>query len=297
MLFAKINWLFLIPLVLFSVMQAQVSRGKVFEGLKLKSELLNREVRYSVYLPFDYDSSNRYYPVVYLLHGYTDDDTGWLQFGEAHLLADQAIAENRIPPMILIMPDAGLSWYLNNYDNSVPYEDFFIREFMPFVEQQYRIRHEKRYRGVAGLSMGGFGSLVYALKHPDLFAACAAFSPAIYTKDEIIAFSEERWQHTERLVYGPDPKGEQRLTSHLLSNNPIYILDTADLDQIRSVRIYIDCGDDDFLYKGNSTFHIKLRDLKVNHEYRVRDGGHHWSYWRSGLLEGLKFIGTSFHQP
>ena len=61
--------------------------------------------------------------------------------------------------------------------------------------------------------------------------------------------------------------------------------------------MYIDCGDDDFLYRGNSTFHMLLRDLNIPHEYRVRDGGHQWSYWRSGLLEGLKFIGTSFHQP
>ena len=80
-------------------------------------------------------------------------------------------------------------------------------------------------------------------------------------------------------------------------NNPIYIVQNADLEKVRSVRIYLDCGDDDFLYRGNSTFHILLRDLNILHEYRVRDGGHQWSYWRSGLFEGLKFIGTSFHQP
>src|SRR6056297_1548264 len=144
---------------------AQVSRGKVVEGLTIESRLLDKEVRYSIYLPFDYETSQRYYPVVYLLHGYTDNDMGWIQFGEAHLKADQAIAQGKIPPMIIVMPDAGVSWYINNYDNSVPYEDFFFDEFMPHVESKYRIRQKKRYRGVAGLSMGGYGALVYSLKH------------------------------------------------------------------------------------------------------------------------------------
>jgi len=276
---------------------SQVSRGVVKEGLTIQSTILGKEVRYTIYLPYDYERSNRYYPVVYLLHGYTDNDMGWIQFGEAHLLADEAIATQQIPPMILAMPDGGVTWYINNYDNSVRYEDFFIQEFIPHIESNYRIRGEKRYRGVAGLSMGGFGTLIYVLHHPDLFAAGAAFSAAIYTDEEFISRSEERWARTESVVYGPGLKGKARLTEHFKAHNPIHIVKNSDREKIRSVRIYLDCGDDDFLYKGNSTFHILLRDLEIPHEYRVRDGGHRWSYWRSGLIDGLKFIGTSFHQP
>lgn len=292
-----LNGLILTALLVFHLnpIFAQVSRGKVMEGLTLQSKTLNKTLRYTIYLPFDYETSNRYYPVVYLLHGYTDNDKGWIQFGEANLLADEAIANRKIPPMILVMPDGGVSWYINNYDNSLQYEDFFIQEFIPFIESKYRIRKEKRYRGVCGLSMGGYGSLVYALKHPDLFAACAALSPALYTAEEITQFSEERWQRTESIVYGPDLKGKGRITKHLLSNNPLHIIKEAPLERLRSVRIYIDCGDDDFLYKGNSMFHILLRDLEIPHEYRVRDGGHRWSYWRTGLINGLAFIGESFH--
>ena len=276
---------------------AQFSRGTVQEGLTVKSKILGKEVRYTIYLPFDYHTSNRYYPVVYLLHGYTDNDMGWLQFGQAHLIADEAIATQKIPPMILVMPDAGVSWYINNYDNSVRYEDFFIREFIPQIESTYRIRSEKRYRGVAGLSMGGFGSLIYALKHPDLFAACSALSAAVRTPEEFMAISAERWKGLESSLYGPDLQGEARITPHLLSNNPLHIIKDGDPDKIKSVRFYIDCGDDDFLYKGNATLHILLRDLQIPHEYRVRDGRHSWSYWRSGLADALAFIGVSFHQP
>ncbi|UCH62151.1 MAG: esterase family protein [Fidelibacterota bacterium] len=290
---------FLFATVIFSVCSSvfsQVSRGVVNEGLTVKSKILKEDVRYTIYLPYDYGTSSRYYPVVYLLHGYTDNDMGWMQFGEAHMIADEAIGHREIPPMILVMPDGGVSFYINNYDNSTRYEDFFIKEFVPYIEKKYRIRSEKRYRGVAGLSMGGFGSLIYALKHPDMFAACAAFSAAVFTEEEIINMDEEIWPIIGRL-FGPELEGKARITEHLLSNSPIHLVQNTDIEQIKSTWMYIDCGDDDFLYKGNSTFHIILRDLNVSHEYRVRDGGHQWSYWRSGLADGLKFIGTSFHQP
>jgi len=290
-----IQWTTLCFLVA-GALSAQVSRGIVQEGLIIKSKLLKKDVRYTVYLPYDYDSSNRYYPVVYLLHGYSDNDMGWLQFGEANLYADKAIADQEIPPMILIMPDAGVSYYINNHDNSVPYEDFFIKEFMPFIEQKYRIRAEKRYRGVAGLSMGGFGALIYALKHPDKFAACGAFSAAVRTVESFSEMSEERWKRGASVLYGPDLGGENRITDHLLNNNIIHLVETGDVKRIGSVRFWIDCGDDDFLYKGNSMLHILMRDRKIKHEYRVRNGGHSWSYWRTGLIDALKFNGGDFPQ-
>jgi len=124
--------------------------GKVEEQETISSTILGRGVNYTVYLPSDYETSQRSYPVVYLLHGVTDDNTGWLQFGEINRYADKAIADGVIPPMIIIMPNADLSWYVNSYDGKENYEDFFIKEFMPFVEKKYRIKGEKKYRGVAG---------------------------------------------------------------------------------------------------------------------------------------------------
>ncbi len=285
-------------MIFFSAcLSAQASRGFVQEGLILKSDILGKEVRYSVYLPFDYETSHRFYPAVYLLHGYTDDDTGWIQFGEAHMIADDAVSSREIPPMILIMPDAGVTWYINNHDGSIRYEDFFIQEFIPHIEGKYRIRKEKRFRAVAGLSMGGFGAFVYASKHSELFSACAAFSAAVYTDDQIINHTSRRWSTMLEPVFGPDLRGNKRLTKHHIENNPLYIFKNNNAEMLKTVRWYMDCGDDDFLTIGNMTLHMIMRERGIDHEFRVRDGGHRWSYWRSGLKEALEFIGTSFHQP
>jgi enterochelin esterase-like enzyme len=278
-------------------MFSQVSRGTVKEGLTVHSEILNKDVRYTIYLPFDYKTSNRFYPVVYLLHGFTDNDIGWIQFGEANLIVDEAIANREIAPMILVMPDGGVSYYINNYNSSVMYEDFFIREFIPYIESHYRIRTGKRYRGIAGLSMGGYGTLVNALKHPDMFSACAAFSAAIYNDDEIKQVSQSDWELKYGILYGPGLAGKDRVNKTFIKNNPFHIIQNADPIKIKQLRIYIDCGDDDQFSESNSLFHVLLLKKKIQHEFRMRDGGHRWNYWRSGLVNALKFIGEGFHQP
>ena len=276
---------------------SQVPRGIVKEGLKIQSKILGKEVRYTIYLPDDYETSSRYYPVVYMLHGYTDNDIAWIQFGEANATADEGIAQREIPPMILVMPDGGVSWFINNYNDSVNYEDFFFKEFIPYIESHYRILTEKRYRAIAGLSMGGYGALVYALKHPDMFSSCVAFSAAVFTDKEIIDMQDDVWKKGLCLgnAFDPSLEGKDRITKQFKDNNPLYLFKTLDINKIKSVRYYIDCGDNDFLYRGNSALHVLLRDLDIPHEYRVRGGIHSWVYWRSGLLNGLKFIGETFH--
>jgi len=121
--------------------------GKVVEQETVSSTILGRSVHYTAYLPADYDVSQRTYPVVYLLHGFTDDNTCWLQFGEINRYADKAIADGTIPPMIIIMPNADSSWYINSYDGKEKYEDLFIKEFMPSIEKTYRVKAEKDRRG------------------------------------------------------------------------------------------------------------------------------------------------------
>src|SRR5258708_11185556 len=132
---------------LFAVACAQ-SIGKVFEQKTVKSSILGKDVKYTIYFPADYDYSQRSYPVIYLLHGYTDDNTGWLQFGEINRYADKAIADGTIPPMIIVMPNGDSSWYINSFNGKEKYEDFFVKEFMPAIEETYRIKATNRYRGI-----------------------------------------------------------------------------------------------------------------------------------------------------
>ncbi len=270
--------------------------GKVMESVKFQSNLMGKEVKYTIYLPPDYETSARRYPVVYLLHGYTDDDTGWLQFGEAPYIADEAIANREIPPMIIVMPDGGVTWYVNDKSGKNPYADMFVEEFIPFIDKTYRTRAAREFRGISGLSMGGYGSLHMAMRNPDLFTACVAFSSGVLTDMEIEKMDDDSFENWFGILYGSGLKGKDRLTDLYKSFNPLDLLDSQDLDKLKSVDWYLDCGDDDFLFRGNSALHVKMRNLEIPHEYRVRDGGHSWSYWRTGLKEGLKFIGKNFHR-
>lgn len=271
-----------------------LSHGKVKESLVMQSKILGEDVKYTIYLPYDYETSERRYPVVYLLHGYSDDDTGWLQFGEANRLADKAIASGEIPPMILVMPDAKVTWYINDYKGDVRYEDMLIEELIPFIDKNYKTRNSKRYRALAGLSMGGYGSLVLAMHNPDFFSGCAAFSAAVWTDNQI----KERSNYQTFLgnIYGNNLQGDARINEHWKKNSPLYLAKSNDLEKVRSVRFYLDCGDDDFLTIGNAMLHITMLQNEIEHEYRVRNGAHNWDYWRSGLIDGLKFLGKQFHQ-
>lgn len=271
-------------------------QGTVKESLKVKSTILGKEVEYNIYLPADYDKSNRNYPVLYLLHGYTDDETGWTQFGESHMIADKTIQSGEAAPMIIVMPDGGVSWYINSFDGKTKYEDFFVKEFIPFIDATYRTRVKKNYRAIAGLSMGGFGTFTMATKYPELFAAAAPLSAGVFTDAEIIAMPEDNWNNVFGILYGKDLKGAARLNDHYNKNSILKIIETGNTDDLKKVRYFIDCGDDDFLIKGNMAVHAAMIDKKVPHEFRVREGGHTWTYWRTSLPEVLKFVSDSFHQ-
>lgn len=282
-------------LLLLSITAQSQTPGIVKEREIIKSEILGKEVAYTIYLPYNY-STTRTYPVVYLLHGYTDDNTGWLQFGEVNRYADKAIADGTIPPMIIAMPDGGTSWYVNSYDGKEKYEDFFVKEFIPHIESKFNVKKEKRYRGIAGLSMGGYGTMIYAVKHPELFAAAAPLSAAIIDDDALVTTADQRYESVFGQLYGRGLKGKDRLNKSWYDNSILKLVETKSADDLKKVRYWIDCGDDDFLTKGNSLLHILLTDKKVPHEYRVRDGAHTWSYWRTGITDALKFIGESFRQ-
>lgn len=283
--------------ILFTLIVIQIAfmlsaqTGKVMDNLSMPSKILKMDRKFAVYLPPDYETSQRSYPVLYLLHGYGDDQTGWVQFGEVQFIADKAINEGKATPMVIIMPDAnaGKVGYVNDFKGEWRYEDFFFKELMPFVEKTFRIKGEKDYRAIAGLSMGGEGTFIYALHHPELFSsACplsAATGPA--NVDEMEKYI--LWQAVKG-ISGSDR--EQYYNNYSVLN---LINNISEKDK-KAVRWYIDCGDDDFLFEGNSLVHIAMRKKEIPHEFRIRDGGHTWSYWRSALPNVLEFISMSFHQ-
>lgn len=277
--------------------QQVLSQGQIKESLSIQSTILGKEVQFSVYLPDGYDRANRVYPVLYLLHGYGDDETGWTQFGEVEHIAGKAIAEGSATPMIIAMPDGGVSWYLNSYDGKVKYEDFFVKEFIPHIDKNFRTRPTKQYRAIAGLSMGGYGSLLQATKHPDMFSSCSALSSGVFTDEEVIAATDQMWGTVLGNLYGKkELTGKNRLTTHYQENSILNIVNNGNAEALGKVRYYIDCGDKDFLIKGNMALHAAMIDKKIAHEFRVREGVHSWSYWRTALPEVLKFASVSFHQ-
>ena len=264
--------------------------GTVNDRETMRSAILNSERNYAVYLPPDYHSSSRSYPVLYLLHGAGDDQTGWIQFGEVKRITDEAIRSGNATPMVIIMPDADTDrrGYYNTIRNTWRYEDFFFDELMPYVEDKYRIKSDKRYRAIAGLSMGGGGSFIYAIHRPDLFsAACplSAYVGALTTEGGKWLLSDEEKNYPE-----------EELQEYFNETNAHYLIENGDAEELSTVRWYIDCGDDDFLYEGNSLVHIAMTKMEIPHEYRVRDGAHSWTYWRESLPNVLAFISQGFHQ-
>ena len=262
--------------------------GKVSDNLSMQSKILKMDRKYAVYLPPDYETSQRSYPVLYLLHGYTDNQTGWVQFGEIMHIADAAIKSGKATSMIIVMPDAdtGIPGYVNDAKGEWRYEDFFFQEFMPYIEKTYRIRPDKHYRAVAGLSMGGGGSFYFALHHPELFSSACPLSAAT---DAAILDSLTNFSYTK----GITGKAKE---DYYKKYNVLDLIENMPDDQINAVRWYIDCGEDDFLIEGNSLVHLAIHKKGLTHEYRMREGVHSWTYWRQSLPDVLEFVSMAFHQ-
>ena len=281
----------LIVLMLLALDFVHAQSGKVMDDLSLPSKILKGDRKYAVYLPPDYETSQRSYPVLYLLHGGGDDQTGWVQFGEVLHIADKAIMNGSATPMVIVMPDAntGQRGYFNDIKGEWRYEDFFFQEFMPFIEKTYRVKSEKRYRAVAGLSMGGGGSFVYALRHPELFSSACPLSASTgpLTLEETKEFLKRR-----NVSY----KSDADLEAYYKNTSVLELVNRVPEDQKKAVRWYIDCGDDDFLFEGHSLVHIAMRKKEIPHEFRIHDGGHTWTYWRNALPTVLSFVSEAFHQ-
>ncbi len=277
--------------VLFTSTLLISQESKVFDNLTLESKILNQERTYAIYLPNDYDSSERSYPVLYLLHGLGDDQTAWIKLGDVQRITDESIDSGISSSMIIVMPDAGsgIVGYINQPNRDWFYEDFFFEELIPHVESKFRIKKGKKYRAISGLSMGGGGTLVYALHRPDLFSSAAPLSPAIGPTD---LDDFHKWISRYNFYFN-DKIETQKL---LNANHPLILIDEKSKQDLNSVAWYLDCGDDDYLYEDSSLLHLAMKKKGVKHEYRVRDGAHTWKYWKESLPNVLGFVSINFHQ-
>lgn len=266
-----------------------VQAGKIVTD-SLYSRTLKETVVFNVYLPDGFEKSKASYPVVYLLHGLSDNYTAWEKRGRMQTVTDELVRSGEIVPTVVIMPNAGgpdvhNTW--NGYFNMPGwnYEDFFFGELLPAVEKKYRCGGSKGKRAVMGLSMGGGGSVVYAQRHPDMFSSCYAMSAWLDNKNDELKRTVDE---IDKLYYVREAVKEHSALDFLDN------ADDATIKKLKTVAWFVDCGDDDFLLHLNYEFHMKMKKAGVHSELRVRNGVHNWEYWHLALRLSLPFASRNF---
>jgi enterochelin esterase-like enzyme len=254
---------------------------------RLTSPTLGRDWDYLAYVPDGYETGDLRYPILYLLHGYAQDHYEWVTKGRINRLADRLIVASEIPPCIIIMPSAGSSWYVDARERL---ETAFVRDLIPEVERRYRTIQDRFGRVIGGASMGGYGALRFTLKYPELFAAVALFSPAIYTP-EPPATSSARWAPPFQTDGRFDPQVWRSL------NYPT-LLDGFVARNI-VVPLHLDSGDHD---EFQTEYHAAVlyefwRDHGWPAEFRVVPGEHNFGVWRETAADALRFVFETVRRP
>ena len=267
------------------------SESQVFDAKTLKSQILNEDRKYAVYLPAGYNNSERSYPILYLLHpagpgGTVANQQSWLYYGELKQYLDKAIANGEIAPMVVVTPDANFGnvrrSYYNDADGKFNFEDFFFKEFMPYIEKTYRVRTDKGSRAIVGASAGGGGAVYYALHHPELFAVCGGLAAAI-----------REWKDANMQNRYPGIS-EDKLKEWFKDYDVFNIFRNMTDKDKNQFKLFIACGDDDGLSVNNGDLHALLNKIGYKHEYRISEGAHNWTYWRSITPEIMKFVSDAF---
>ena len=272
--------LFAVPSIVFS-QATTVSVGRApYVVRQLDSKLMGRKMNYGVILPANYQAgSGRRYPVVYLLHGLTGHFENWL---ERTSVADSV----RDRDMIVVTPEGEDGWYTDSYaKEGDKYESYIVKELIPEIDKSYRTLADRHDRWMAGLSMGGYGSIKFGLKYPEMFSVVGSFSGAIGAATITEKTFPGNIGKSIDEIFGP-PDGVIRK-----ANDPFDIIRRATPERIKVYPfIYLDCGTEDFLFQNNREFVSLLVEKKVPHEFRQLPGGHTWKYWDQQVKEFIQSI-------
>src|SRR5262245_27360257 len=227
----------------FDIRRDKVERGKV-ETVEYDSKTVGAKRKMVVYTPPGYSKDTKY-PVLYLLHGAGDDETGWTKKGAAAVILDNLYADKKVVPMVVVMPN-GFARAKGATGRASAFEDELIKEVIPVVAARYSVLADREHRAIAGLSMGGGQALRTGLKRLDKFAWIGGFSSAVFGRGGSLI----------------DDPAEATKKIRLL---------------------WVSCGDKDRLMEGSKSLHEALDKQKVPHVWHVDSGGHSWPVWKNDL--------------
>lgn len=265
-----IRQLVTILVILACAIPAAASR---LETVKVESESMHKQIDVSVVLPDSYGA--RPLPVVYLLHGYGDNNLlGYLSYTNVRQYADMF-------DVVLAIPDGGTNWYFDSpVDPTIRYETFVSSELVKYIDKNYLTDARRERRAVTGLSMGGHGALYLAIRHQDVFGAAGSMSGGVDFRP-----FPEKWDIKLRL-------GDQKTHKENWDKNTVM----AQLPLLKdgALQLIIDCGTEDFFFDVNVKLHEALTKQGIHHEFTSRPGKHSWVYWRRSLRDHMYFFNDYF---
>ena len=268
---------------------------RLLEEQSYKSEILNRSMTYAVLLPAAYENSADSFPVVYLLHGFGDDEMAWYKYGFIQYYSDRDEQANG--PMIYVMPQAFNTYYVNKYNGNYPIMDVLVNELVPAIDSLFRTIPDADHRAVMGYSMGGYGAVILPAKNPAVFKTGVSMSMSFRTDSQYVDEPQNVFDIQWGPVFGGIGKaGNERLTDYFLTNTPFHFFSDPANHYLWDLNFFFTCGDEEeTLGVTNEELHNILVELDFPHVYRMNHGGHSWDYWHHELPEALKFISCAFN--
>lgn len=238
------------------------------------SKVMNKEIPAVVITPDSYNLESNF-SVVYLLHGYSGNYGGFLEFADVKKMADQY-------NFIIVCPDGNFSsWYFDSpMDSTSRYETYIAQELVAWIDNNYKTNPHRNARAISGLSMGGHGALYVAFRNQDVFGACGSMSGGV----DIRPFPNN-WEIKKYL-------GEQRTHPENWENNTI--MGMLHLLTPNGLAISLDCGIDDFFYAVNVRLHDELLYRNIPHTFISRPGVHNSDFWKTSVEYHSLFFADYF---